>query len=699
MSCRIGVDIGGTFTDFALLNDETGELSIHKQLTTPLDPAASVLDGCRILLESSKVDIAQVSAVVHGTTLVTNAVIERKGAITGALVTKGFRDIFDIALERRYDLYDLRLKFPDPLVPRHLRADIDERTRYDGSVEKSVDADQVRSAVSALIKEHRIEALAVCFLHSYANPANEDAAAALIRKEFPALSVCTSSEVFPHIREYERWTTASMNAYTQPMVTRYVQRLEQGLAKMGFTGRLYIMASNGGTVVPEIARRFPVRILESGPAAGALMSALHGRDLDIPNLLSFDMGGTTAKGCLIRGMEPLKKYTFEVARVHEFKAGSGLPVRIPVIDMIEIGAGGGSIAETDARQVIRVGPRSAGAEPGPACYDRGGSNPTLTDADLTLGYLDGGFFLGGKMKLNRQAGEQAIERKVAQGLNIAATRAAWGIHEIINEDVARAFRVHASERGFDYRGCTMIAFGGAGPVHALRIARKLKIPSVVLPVGAGVMSALGLLASPLSFEVVRSNVVRMSDMTREKFDALFAPVVSDAIGYLRAAGMADVDIKIIRQLDMRYHGQGYEIEVTLPAGDATAHFEDLPRLFAQAYERVFSMSFLTQPIEIVNWKVEARGPLPKMPQAHFKSAGVSGRSARKGEREAFFPELNGYRQCPVYDRYALAPGDCIEGPAFIEENESTCVIGVGDKVEVDAHLNLVADISSSGASA
>ena len=694
MGYRIGVDIGGTFTDFALLDDDTGKLAIHKQLTTPKDPAASVLEGCKILLDASKVNIADVTAVVHGTTLVTNAVIERRGAVTGALVTKGFRDIFDIGLERRYDLFDLRLKFPDPLVPRHLRAEIDERVRYDGAVEKKLSLDEVRAAVKTLVDEHHVEAIAVCFLHSYSNPENETAAAELIRREFPKLSVCTSAEVFPHMREYERWTTATMNAYAQPMVARYVESLEQGLAKLGFKGQLYIMASNGGTIIPEIARRFPVRILESGPAAGALMSALQGRRLNLPNLLSFDMGGTTAKGCLIRGAEPLKKYTFEVARMHEFKAGSGLPVRIPVIDMIEIGAGGGSIAEVDAREVIRVGPRSAGADPGPVCYGRGGEQPALTDADLVLGYLDGDFFLGGKMKLDRKGAETVIGDSVGKSLKIDSLRAAWGIHEIINEDVARAFRVHASERGFDYRGCTMIAFGGAGPVHALRIARKLKIPRVVLPVGAGVMSALGLLASPLSFEVVRSNVVRINDITREKFSSLFEPIIKDATGYLTQAGVKAKDINLILRLDMRYYGQGYELEVTLPQGKSAADvFDNLPKLFAEAYEHVFGMAFLTQPVEIVNWKVEARGPFPKMRDAQLKANGTKKRAAHKGERNAYFPEAGGYRPCPVYDRYALTPGDEIEGPAFIEENESTCVVGVGDRVAVDQNLNLVAEIS------
>ena len=695
MGYRIGVDIGGTFTDFALFDESDGSMAIHKQLTTPQDPSLSVLEGCRTLLKTHNLAIEDVDAIVHGTTLVTNAVIERKGAVTGMLVSKGFRDVLDIALERRYDLFDLRLRFPDPLVPRQLRAEIDERIRYDGTIERPLDAASTRAAVQQLIDTHKIKALAICYLHSYRNPVHEEQTAAFLKKEFKDLYISSSAEIFPNIREYERWTTTTINAYTQPMVDRYLGLLESRLRELNFRGRLYIMGSNGGTIVPEVARSFPVRMLESGPAAGALMSALLGHQLDIPNVLSFDMGGTTAKGCLIRDWQPLKKYALEVARIHNFKSGSGLPVRIPVIDMIEIGAGGGSIAELDGRGVIRVGPRSAGAEPGPACYDRGGDQPTLTDADLMLGYLNPSFFLGGKMPLNKASAEKAMSR-VGSTLDLEATRAAWGVHEIINEDVARAFRIHASEQGFDYRNCTMIAFGGAGPLHALRIARKLKIPRVVFPVGAGVMSALGLLSSPLSFEISKFDIVRLQDLSKADFAARLKLLVDQTAEYLRKAGLGERDISVTHRLDMRYYGQGYEVDVSLPAGYPEAVFGELPQLFAKAYERVFAMSHIDEPVEIVNWKVEARGPLPPITNRRLR-AGAAGNGAKKGARAAYFPEFSGYRECPVYDRYALRAGDKVTGPAFIEENESTCVIGIGDVVTVDNRFNLVAELATGAA--
>ena len=405
------------------------------------------------------------------------------------------------------------------------------------------------------------------------------------------------------------------------------------------------------------------------------------------------MGGTTAKGSLVAAAEPLRRYHLEVARVHEFKRGSGLPLRIPAIDMIEIGAGGGSIAGVDTRGVVQVGPQSAGADPGPACYGRGGTRATLTDANLVLGFLDAGFFLGGDMRLDRDAAAAAIDRDVGQPLGMSTGAAAWGIHETINESVARAFRVHASERGFDYRRSAMVAFGGSGPVNAMRIARKLKIPRVILPVGAGVMSAFGLLASPRSFEIVRSDRVFLDRLDAAGLESRLAPLVDETSGYLRAAGTADADIRILRRLDMRYVGQGYEVEVALPedlAGDAL--IARLPELFAAAYAEVFSMSFLQEKLEIVNWKVEARGPLPDLGE-RYELAGLDpGGTALKGARMAWSPEAGDYVEHPVYDRYALKPGDTVAGPAMIEENESTCVLGAGDRVTVDERYNLVARI-------
>lgn len=690
---RIGVDIGGTFTDFALSSASGGRMAIHKRLTTPHDPSEAVLTGVAALVAESRIEIGSVTDIVHGTTLVTNAVIERRGAVTGMLVTAGFGDIMDMGPERRYDLFDLRIKYPPPLVPRRLRIEVDERVRYDGSIEQPLDEAGVIAAAKKF-RELGVEAVAICFLHAYANPAPEERAAAILREAAPEITVSTSADVFPNMREFERWTTTTLNAFTQPMFDRYVKRLEDGLAGAGFGGRLYIMGSSGGTLTTDAARRYPVRALESGPAAGALMSAHHGRALKLPNLLSFDMGGTTAKGALVRGGQAIKKYAMEVARVHEFRQGSGLPIRIPVIDMIEIGAGGGSIAEVDERGLLRVGPRSAGAMPGPACYGRGGTRPTLTDANLVLGYLDADFFLGGKMKLDKAASEKAIAENVGKPLKLETLRAAWGIHDIICEDVARAFRIHATERGFDYRNSSMVAFGGSGPLHALSVARKLKIPRVVLPVGAGVMSALGLLVSPLAFEVARSRRIHVADIDAKDFATTFAALENEAAGYLKRAGVAEADIKIVRHLDMRYQGQGHEIEVTLPStNDVAGVFADLGELYGRAYEKAYGLR-LDEPTEIVNWKVEAVGPTPSIAEGHSGTAAGGAGRALKGTRQAYDPVRGGLAAWPVYDRYALAPGAVVEGPALIEEHESTCVIGAGSSVTVDAHFNLIAELSA-----
>jgi len=697
MKYRIGVDIGGTFTDFALINDVDGVLSIHKQLTTPEDPSRAVIEGIEALLRRDGVAPSEVQSVVHGSTLVTNAVIERRGAVTGMLVNKGFRDILDIANERRYDLYDLRCRYPQAIVPRELRAEIDARLHDDGSEIKALDPAEIEASVAALVERHGIQALAICFLHSFVNAEHERRAAEIVRRRFPKIYVSVSSEVFPFIREYERWTTTAINAFAQPMVDLYLANIERGLETLGLDASFYVMTSSGGVVDCDTARKFPVRMLESGPAAGVLMSTFHARSLGIRNLLSFDMGGTTAKGSIVRNGEPRKAYELEVARYHEFKPGSGLPVRIPVIDMIEIGAGGGGIAEIDERGLIRVGPRSAGARPGPACYGRGGTAATLTDANLVLGYYDAGFFLGGKMALDAPAAAAAIEANIGRPLDLNLTRAAWGIHEIINEDVARAFRVHASELGFDYRNCTMIAFGGSGPAHALRVARKLRIPRVVFPPASGVMSAIGMLVCPMSFQSARARRVAIAEIDAKRFAELFAPIDAEASRFLVDAGVPADRIRLRRALDMRYRGQGYEIEVPLPE-DTTpeAAFESLHALFDRSYEQIFSLSYVEAPIEIVNWKVEALGPEPEFGARLGDGTAGAGGTKVKGARKAYFPEIGDYADVQVYDRYALVPGDTVVGPAFIEEREATFVVGVGDTVKVDGIGNLVAEIATGG---
>jgi N-methylhydantoinase A len=697
MQYRLGVDIGGTFTDFALFALEAGTLAIFKQLTTPDDPSRAVIEGIGALLAREQVAITDVTEVVHGTTLVTNAIIERRGARTGMLTTQGFIDVLDMREEKRYDVFDLRITFPEPIVPRPLRREVRERIHYDGSIETAVDVDGAEAAVGELIERYQIESLAIGFLHAYANPAHENAVRERIEAAYPALAVTTSADVFGGRREYERFTTTCVNAFTQPMFARYIARLQSGLAQLGFAGGFYVMSSSGGTLTPDTARRLPVRVVESGPAAGVQMSVFQGEALQLPDLLSFDMGGTTAKGALIRDGAAMKVYALEVARQHEFKAGSGLPLRTPVIDMIEIGAGGGSIAALDARGTIRVGPQSAGAMPGPACYGQGGEHATLTDANLVLGYLDPSYFLGGAMTLDLAASREVIEREIADPLKVTLERAAFGIHDIISEDVARAFRIHASERGFDYRRSSMIAFGGSGPVHALSVARKLRIPRVVFPVAAGVMSALGLLASPLAFEVAQTREVFIDDLDAAEFAQRFAALEARAKAPLLDAGLDAAQIRIAHHLDMRYHGQGHEIEVTLPTTtDLGQAFAQLAELFVARYRDLYAFATLQSPLVATNWKVEAFGPAPGLKSGYQISSQGEPGGALKGQRQAFFAGV-GWVDTSVYDRYALTRGTSISGPALLEERESTVVVGPHERVFVDAQFNLVAELGAATA--
>ena len=688
MSYRVGIDIGGTFTDFAILSEGDGRLFIHKQLTTPDDPAQSVLSGVPRLLEKAAVAPDEIVAVVHGTTLITNSIIERRGAKTAMLVTEGFGDMLDIARERRYDMYDLTITYPVPLVPRGLRREIVERMGPDGVPRVPLSREAVIAALEELVDQD-VAAVAVCFLNSPANPSHERQVAEIAAEHFPQLFVSTSSDVFPFLREYERWTTATMNAFTGPLFDLYLGRLEEGLRETGLKGDLFIMSSSGGTVTPDVARQFPVRMLESGPAAGVLQTATLGRQLNRPDLLSFDMGGTTAKGALVRNEQPLKRYEMEVARVHEFRAGSGLPAKIPVIDLIEIGSGGGSIAAVDARGTIAVGPHSAGAVPGPACYGQGGTDPTLTDANLTLGYLDDAFFLGGEMSLDTGAARQAIDSKLGAPLAVETLRAAWGVHESVNEDISRAFRNHASERGFDYRACAMVAFGGSGPAHACRVARKLRVPTVIFPVGAGVMSAVGLLASPLSFETFRAERLDLGALDSEGFEQRFNVLVEEAKDFLGRPPAPGERTVVRRRIDMRYRGQGYEIEVDLPDGSG---LKDTRTLFTNAYERIFTKSFPSESLEVTNWKVEV-SLVRAAADAAYHLEVAAGETAIKGHRQAYFPEQTSPQDTPVYDRYALSPGDTFTGPALVEERESTCIVGVGDQVTVDPAGNMIVAVA------
>ena len=687
-SYRAGIDIGGTFTDLVLIHDGTGEQAIGKVLTTPGDPSEAVEEGLRGLLEREGVDASQLKTIIHGTTLVTNALIERRGAPTALLTTEGFRDAVAIGTEHRYDMYDIFLEKPEPLVPRNLRYGIRERTLDDGSVLQELDEEQVRS-VAAEIVERGIGAVAVSFLHGFRNPAHEQRVAGILAEEAPDLVVSLSSEVSPEIREYERTSTTIANVYVRPLVERYLQKLEKRLRQLGFDGSLYVMLSNGGTASVETACRFPVRLLESGPAAGALAAAFHGRAAGFSEVLSFDMGGTTAKACLIDGGEPLTSTDFEVARVYRFKKGSGLPVKTSVIEMIEIGAGGGSIARVGPLGLPKVGPESAGADPGPACYGRGGDEPTVTDADLLLGYLDPDFFLGGEMRLDYGAAERAM-KKISDTLGLDPLEAAWGVHQVVDENMANAARVHAVERGKDPRKYLLLAFGGAGPVHAHRVARALGVPGFVAPLGAGTASAFGFLCAPLSFDLARSLYGRLDRLDWVAANAALEEMEDEGRALLRASGVDDEDVLVRRLGEMRYIGQGHEVGVKLPQGalgpDDVGGISDGYR---EEYRRLYGREGPDVPLETITWRVQVSAPRPEIPMEAEKGVPRPLDEARKGERGIYLPEKDGFAAVPVYDRYGLDPGAAFEGPAVVEERESTVIVGPDSRAEVDGARNLI----------
>jgi N-methylhydantoinase A/oxoprolinase/acetone carboxylase beta subunit len=699
----IGVDIGGTFTDFVLLDEDSGGLRLHKKLTTPDDPARGAVEGLEELLEPAGVSLADCSTLVHGTTLVTNALIERRGVKTALLTTRGFGDILEMGREQRYDIYDLFLQYPEPLVPRRWRAEVDERMTRDGESLRAPDLQAVHGVLEDLLGEG-VEAVAVCFLHSYRNSAHEGAVADAIRRDFPQLSVSVSSEVVPEIREFERTSTTVCNAYVQPLVDRYLGRLEEELAARGFDGRFLLMQSSGGLAAPETVRRFPVRLLESGPAGGAAVAAFLSRALDVPELISFDMGGTTAKVCLVRGGEPDLAAEMEAARVHRFKKGSGITVKAPVVDLIEIGAGGGSIAGSDRLGLLRVGPRSAGADPGPASYGLGGERPTVTDACLVLGYFDPDYFLGGTMTLDLPAAERALEG-LGRELGLSKIEAAWGVYNVVCENMASAARVHIIEKGQDPRRFPMIAFGGAGPAHATRVARTLGAPEVVVPPVSGVASALGFLVTPASFEFARSRPGELRSLHWQEVAGLYDDMEEKARGMLAASGVSPDRVRLERRAEMRLSGQFHDIEVPVPKGSLTkGTAQRMAEAFDAEYRRLFHAVPPGYEPMVLNWRLRASGPEPglRLQEVTASLAGVDGRAnpsapprvlgSPKGRREAYFPEAGGYVETPVYDRYELGDGFRAEGPVIVEEKESTVVANPGDILKVDGLGNIRIEI-------
>jgi N-methylhydantoinase A len=643
-------------------------------------------------LEREGVAIESVQQLIHGTTLVTNAIIERTGSRTALLATQGFRDSIEIRRENRYELYDLMLEMPQPLVPRYLRFGVPQRTLADGTTLQELDTAFVERLASEL-DANGIEAVAIAFLNSFANPAAEEEARAIIQRVAPGMRVSISSEVVHEIREFERTSTTITNVYVQDRVEKYLSELQARLDRIGFKGNLFLIISSGGIVTVDTAMHFPVRMLESGPAGGALAAANHGAACGFDDLLSFDMGGTTAKFCIIDRGQPLIAREFEVDRRYRLKKGSGLPIKLPVIEMIEIGAGGGSIARIDPMGLLKVGPDSAGAEPGPVCYGLGGTEPTVTDADLVLGYLDPDYFLGGKLRIDLEAAKLAIEERIADPSGLSLEGAAWGIHQVVNESMANAARVHTLERGKDPHRFPVFAFGGAGPVHGCRIAKALSSPAFIVPFGAGVMSAVGFLTAPLAFDFVRSWPSRIDSLNWQEANTLLSEMEKQGQTLLEKSGNLREYISHRRVADMRYVGQGHEIQIPLPTGWLSS--ENVPTIiksFEEIYRRLYERLSQSVPVEIINWRVISSGPAP---QVHLQVGGnelKDVQTARKESRKAYFPELGGYHTVSVYDRYALQPGTSFAGPAIVEERESTVVVGPDCSFRIDEQRNLIVEL-------
>jgi N-methylhydantoinase A len=681
---RLAADIGGTFTDVVL--EHRGRRHSAKVLTTARAPEEGMLEGIAQVLAAAALLPSQVGVLIHGTTLATNALIERKGAKTALLTTAGFRDVLEMGYEKRYEHYDLELELPAPLVPRELRFPVAERMTAKGEVRTPLDERSFPGLIST-IKKHQIQSVAIGFLHSYVNDCHEKRAAELLAAALPGLSLSLSSEVCPEIREYERFSTACANAYVQPLMASYLARLASELKRRGFACPLYLMTSGGGLTTLETARRFPVRLVESGPAGGAILSAGLARENRLDEVLSFDMGGTTAKICFISGGRAEQSRKFEVARVWRNLKGSGLPVRIPVTEMVEIGAGGGSIARLDELSRIQVGPASAGAEPGPACYGRGGVEPTVTDANVALGRIDPAAFAAGTLKLDRAAADRAVLGRIGKPLGMDAAWAAAGIGEIVEENMASAARVHAIERGKVAERCTMIAFGGGAPLHAARLAAKLGMRRVLVPVDASVGSAIGFLRAPVAFEVVRSFQVRDDGFSFSEINLLLEDMERRARTIV-AAGALGAKLETRRTVEMRYEGQGHEISVPLPAGKLNAtHAKKLRAEYEARYEAQFGLRIADVPVEFLTWSVNVSTIAIDMKS--LKSPGRKAKAIAREKRKVFDPSSGKLENLPSFLRQDLAPGMRLAGPALVAEPQTTTLVPRGWRCGVAAAGHLI----------
>ena len=688
----IGVDIGGTFTDVVVVDNETRAIHSAKVLTTPHQPERAVLNAVDEMLVKTSALASAIRTIVHGTTLATNAIIERKGARVLLLTTGGFRDALETRTELRYDLYDLFIQFPEPLVPRRRRIGVSERTTYDGAILTALDAADVANALK-MSEAEGIEAVAVCFLHSYANSINEKAARDAISSVNPSLPISLSSDVLPEIGEYGRVSTTVANAYVQPLIDRYLGALDDALGEKGSTGAFFIMGSNAGTLSLDVARQYPVRLVESGPAAGVSIAAHYARTLGTPRLLSFDMGGTTAKISLITEFKPTRTTDLEVARVSRFQKGSGLLLKAPAVDLIEIGAGGGSIAAVDELGLITVGPESAGSSPGPACYGQGGVMATVTDADVVLGYLNPEYFLGGKMRLDRGKSQDAIETALANRLGVSVERAASSIFEVVNDNMANAAGVYSAEQGIDLRQYELLAFGGAAPTHAWDVARRLGIGKVRIPFAAGVLSALGCLTSPMSFDFVFGYMRELDQVDWQHVNERYGELQVQGRRQLADAGIVD-GVTVSFSADMRYYGQRYE--VTVPLSEDVLNEEGAEAIqgeFYKAYRDYYGREIADVPVETVSWRMNVSGPQPDLDISWSGRDSNTSEIKQKSERLVVFPISEQPVNCAVYERSELPVRAEINGPAIIEDHESTTVVPQGATMIVDDERMLVLDIS------
>ncbi|HDZ80253.1 MAG TPA: hydantoinase/oxoprolinase family protein [Roseobacter sp.] len=666
---RLGVDIGGTFTDVVL--EGNTEIFSTKVLTTYDAPENAILDGLAQVCGKADINAGDLTQIIHGTTLATNALIERRGAKTALITTEGFRDVIEMRTESRFEQYDLNLTLPEPLLPRQRRYTVRERVGADGDVLLPLRRSDIENLAGELAVAG-YDSVAVGFLHSYLNPAHERLVRDVLSQKLPNAMVSLSSDVSPQMREYERFNTTIANAYIKPLMKSYLDRLAERLEGAGTTCPIFLMHSGGGVISLASAAEFPVRLVESGPAGGAVFAATLAAQYGLNKVLSFDMGGTTAKICLIKNETPKTARVFEVARSYRFKKGSGMPISIPVIDMVEIGAGGGSLAHVDTLGQIRVGPESAGSEPGPACYGRGGTRPAVTDADLMLGKLDPDSFAGGAIRLSIADAKTAMIGTLGQSLDMDAVTAAFGLAEVVDENMANAARVHAVENGEDLAEYTMIAFGGAAPLHAARLCEKLGITRCLIPKGAGVGSAIGFLRAPFSFEANRSVYMRLSDLSPETVQDLFTELEAEATGFVRSCD-ATAPIKAEHKIYMRYVGQGWEIPVSLTAAQA-AHpdAETYLKLFEADYTRLFGRVVDGLDIEITVWSVNAATPTATVTLVKPVTEVTSAKSA--DHRQMFDAALGNMTTAQVTARSGLVPGDRICGPAIITEDETTIII-------------------------